>query len=143
MTPQPGQHVKCFLRNGSMIEGFVEEWTQEQAVLKTLDHQSLMIIHSPTQDIMLTKVLLPEEVPAKSRVQDIADAIRARAAEEGHAEPDEQSLDAMTKAQLQIELAEQERRVVAEKMKDHYSDSQVPRKKTYGYPGFFKKPSAQ
>jgi len=141
MIPQPGQHIKCFLRSGNIVEGIVEEWTQEQAVLKTLDHQSLMIIHSPAQDILLTKVLLHTGIATHSRAQEIADKIREKAAEEGQPEPDEQSLDAMTKAQLHIELAEQERRVVAEKMKDHYPDSQAPRKKTYGYPGFFKKPS--
>jgi hypothetical protein len=141
MTPQQGQHIKCFLRNGNVLEGIVETWSDTEIVLKTLDSQNLMIIHDPKQDIMLTKVLFDVQAPAPSRAQEIADKIKAKAAKEGQPEPDEPSLDVMTKAQLQVELAEQERRVVAEKLKDHYLDSQAPRKKTYGYPGFFKKSS--
>ena len=133
MTPQPGQHVKCFLRTGNMLEGTVEEWSKETVIIKTLDHQSLMIIHDPTRDIVLTKVLL-QAPPTPSLAQEIADKIRKKTAEEGQPEPDDQTLDAMTKAQLHIELVEQERREVAEKLKDHYPDSQSPRKKTYGYP---------
>jgi len=141
-APKEGQHIKCFLRNGSVVEGIVEIW-DSPVILKTLDGTSQMIIHNPMQDIMLTKVLLSEAVPAKSREQEIADKIREKAMEEGQPEPDEQSLNAMTKAQLHVELIEQERRVVAEKMKDHYPESQVPRKKTYGYPRFLQKPSTK
>lgn len=141
-APKEGQRVKCFLRNGSVVEGIVEIWDCP-VILKTLDGTSQMIIHNPMQDIMLTKVLLSEAVPAKSRAQEIADKIREKVAEEGQPEPDEQSLNAMTKAQLHVELAEQERRVVAEKLKDHYPDSQAPRKKTYGYPRFLQKPRTQ
>lgn len=141
MTPQPGQHIKCFLRTGSVVEGTVENWG-ESIVLKTLDRLSLMIIHNPQQDIILTKVLLDPPDP-KSRAQEIPGAIVTKAIEDGQPPPDEQSLNAMTKAQLHIELVEQERRTVAEKLRDHYPNPTAPRRRTYGYPGFLKKPRVE
>lgn len=53
-----GSHVRYFLRSGMVLEGIVEEDTASQVVLRSLDGESLMIIHRPTEDIMLTKVLL-------------------------------------------------------------------------------------
>jgi hypothetical protein len=139
MIPQPGQHVKCFLRNGNIAEGLVESWG-ETIVLKALDDLSLMIIHDPKQDIMLTKVLLVPPEPT-SQAQEISDKIKAKMAEEGQPEPDAHSLNVMTKAQLHIELADQERKIVADRLTDHHPAPMAPQRRTYGYPGFFKKPS--
>src|ERR1700679_3910433 len=60
MIPQQGQHVKCFMRSTMVLEGIVEEWTDSQVVLKSLDEKSLMIVHRPVDDIVLTKVILEE-----------------------------------------------------------------------------------
>ena len=141
-APKEGQHVKCFLRNGNVVEGIVEVW-DIPVILKTLDGASQMIIHAPSQDIMLTKVLLAEEPTVQAQEQTIAEKIKERVVEEGQPEPDPMDLNAMTKAQLHIQLVEQERQIVADQLKTHYPDSVAPRKKTYGYPGFFKKPSTK
>ncbi len=138
--PDIGVHVKCFLRNGNAIEGVVDSWANGEVVLRTLDGESLMIIHDPKQDIMLTKVLLVQEPTVQAREQTIAEKIKERAVEEGQPEPDPVSLDAMTKAQLHIELVEQERKIITDQLKTHFPDYVAPRKKTYGYPGFFQKP---
>ncbi len=141
-APKEGQHVKCFLRNGNVVEGIVDVW-DVPVILKTLDGTSQMIIHSPMQDIMLTKVLLVQEPTVPEREQTIAEKIKEQAVEEGQPEPDAVSLDAMTKAQLHIELVEQERKIITDQLKTHFPDYVAPRKKTYGYPGFFQKPRAK
>lgn len=141
-APKEGQHVKCFLRTGNVVEGIVEVW-DVPVILKTLDGTSQMIIHSPMQDIMLTKVVLVEEPTVQERQQTIAEKIKEQTIEEKRSEPDPMDLNAMTKAQLHVELVEQERQIVADKLKTHFPDSSVPRRKTYGYPGFFQKPSAK
>lgn len=141
LEPQEGQHVKCFLRNGNVLEGVVESWGIP-VVLKSLEGQNLLILHDPKQDIMLTKVVLVEEPTVQAREQAIAQKIKEQTTEEG-LQPAPEDLNAMTKAQLHVEMAEQERRIVSDKLKTHYPDSSTPRKKTYGYPGFFQKPSAK
>lgn len=141
-APKEGQHVKCFLRSGNVVEGIVEKW-DSPVILKTLDGTSQMFIHSPMQDIMLTKVQLVEEPTAQEREQTIAEKIKEQAVEEGQPEPEPMDLNAMTKAQLHVQLVEQERRIVADQLKTHHPNSDVPRKKNYGYPGFFQKPRAK
>jgi ribosomal protein L12E/L44/L45/RPP1/RPP2 len=151
MNIQAEQHIKCIFRNGTIIEGIVRAWSKEEAVLLSLNDASLMVILHPYDDVMLIKIMSEEisapttatAAPTSSRAQEIADAIKAKAAEEEQPEPDEQTLHAMTAAQLHIELAEQERRIVADKLRDHYPGLQTPRKKSYGYPGFFQKPRAK
>lgn len=151
MIPETGQHVKCLLKNNTIAEGIVEEWYNNYVKLKALDGKSYLIIHHPNEDIMLTKVVLdessenspaPDPTPTpKSQAQIVADKIRAKKAE-GNAEPiDELTLDAMSKAELQIELAKQEREDVAAKLRDHLIGD--VKKVKYGQPGFFKKPSAK
>jgi hypothetical protein len=138
MTPQPGQHIKCFLRTGNVAEGIIEEWG-ETLVLRALDGLSVMIVHAPKQDIMLTKVMLHVEAPDAPGAREIAGEIEVQTAEEDQPELDPHALNVMTKAQLHIELVEQERKIVADKLKDHHPTPMAPPRRTYGYPGFFKK----
>jgi len=57
MIPEKGQHVKCLLRNGFVVEGFVEFWSDEQSIIKDLDEKSMSIILRPTDDIILIKIM--------------------------------------------------------------------------------------
>jgi hypothetical protein len=147
MNEYIGRHVKCFLRNSTVIEGIVEEWgTTIQ--LQSLDGQSLLIIHHPEQDIILTKVLLSEEVvePVEELENKTFEPKPQFPLEmsEGDEELDPLTLQAKSIAELKVEMAKQERKIIADKLKDHYPDTmRAPRKVTYGYPGLFKKPSAQ
>lgn len=135
MILSPGQHVKCILRNSTVIEGIVESWTTQQVQLKSLDQKSLLIIHHPAEDIVLTKVLLQvDEIPQQFESVEIQPPTVA----------DEEKLDPMALraksiVELKIELARQERDIIAKKMKDHHPEA--PRKVQYGYPQFLKKPS--
>lgn len=60
MNPEKGQQVKCVMQSGIVIEGIVESW-ENQVVLKSLDGQSLIIIHRPEQDIIFTKIALAQK----------------------------------------------------------------------------------
>jgi hypothetical protein len=129
------------LRNSTVIEGIVEEWGAI-IQLQSLDGQSLLIIHHPDQDIILTKVLLSEEVtqPVEELENETFEPKLQFPLEmsEGDEELDPLTLQAKSIAELKVEMA------IADKLKDHYPDTmRAPRKVTYGYPGLFKKPSAQ
>jgi hypothetical protein len=151
MTPKEGQHVKCILRTGAIAEGIVDEWFNNHVQLKSLDGESILIITHPAEDIMLIKIILEP----KNQTEEIADKIRAKSALEQKFEETRQGHDPnnaddrKTLAQLKIELVEQERKIVSEKLKDHTA-TQIPKITRYHYPGNMyghsrssKKPSAE
>jgi hypothetical protein len=148
------EHVKCFLRNSTVIEGIVISWAVNEIQLQSLDQQSILIIHNPAQDIVLTKVLLadvadePAEIlPDKPHrgdppVATLEEAFELLTVEEPEEQVDPMALQAKSTAELKVQLAIQERNIVAKKLKNHHF-TEVPRKTTYGYPGFFKKSRAK
>lgn len=144
MTPQPGQHVKCILRNGAMAEGIVEEWFGNVVQLKSLDGESVLIITHPAEDIMLIKIILdkkPEEeqnLPTEEGADEFVKQFAEADASHDPTNPD----DRKSLAELRIELIKQERKIIAEKLKNHRPSS-GPGKVQYGYPGLNKKPSPQ
>lgn len=146
MNEHIGRRVKCFLRNSTVVEGIMEGCSST-IQLRSLDGKSLLIIHSPEQDIVLTKVLLPEEVTEPTDVPENVEpppdtfGVITEVKEESL---DPLTLKAKTMAELKIQMAEEERKIIANKLKDHHPNtSQAPRKVTYGQPGFLKKPSAK
>ena len=119
-----GQHVRCFMRSAMILEGFIEDWTDAQVILKSLDGQSLMIVHRPTEDIMLTKLVLkePEEAPEKEipkRPSDTKDDIRAKLQEVMNP-TGEADLDKMNVDQLRQLVQEQDRQLITQKKREHF-----------------------
>ena len=126
MIPQQGQHVKCFMRSTMVLEGIVEEWADFQVVLKSLDGQSLMIVHRPVDDIMLTKVILEES-------QEIIEEIKERPVgaleaqlkirnklQEVLSPSGELDLDKMNVDQLRELVQEQDRQLITQKKREHF-----------------------
>lgn len=145
MTPQVGQHVKCILRNGAIAEGTVEEWFANTVQLRSLDGESILIITHPSEDIMLIKILLE-----KTEEEDLVPALEEQQVElEKKFEEQREVTDPndvtsiKSLAELRIEMAKQERRIIAEKLRDHRPGSTGARKVEYGYPGSSKKPSTK
>jgi hypothetical protein len=140
MTSFLDQHIKCFLRNSTVAEGIVISWTDKEIQLQSLDGKSILIIHHPAQDIVLTKVMLPQEMTQKCEELSNIDFSpqNVEIAPQDQTE-DPMFLRAKSAAQLRVELAQQERRIIAGKLKDHHS-TEAPRKINYGYPRFFPKP---
>jgi len=133
MIPQKGQHVQCLLRVGGMVEGIVEIWSDDKTVLRSLDNKSLMIISKTADDIVLVKVMLPErELP------EIRSAIQEKLKEVQHP-TGEPEIDATNLKQLRRMVVEQDRKIIADKIKEHHLvdvKSKVPKYESkYGYPG--------
>ncbi len=163
MTPHAGQHVKCILRNGAIAEGIVEEWFANVVQLRSLHDDSILIITHPTEDIMLIKIMpeqaldeveevSPTPIPweheekANYGTKELRQEFRERlygpqdldeqfkAAAEATDPHDIDSVKSL--AELRIELNKQERRIIAEKLKEHrpnaapYKPSTTP----YHYP---------
>lgn len=136
MSPEVGQHVKCVLKNNALVEGIVQEWSQSKVVLKSLDEKSLLIIHSGTQDIVFTKVIL-EEIKLPQNTENIS-AVIANKIKETLDIPEEQvELKSKSVEELILLRDEQERKIISDRLKEH-SASEV-RTIKYGTPGFFTK----
>lgn len=144
-----GLHVKCVLRNNTIVEGTVLLWGKS-AQLQSLDGKSILIIHDVQQDIVMTKVLLSvaaeepaesEEIvhhkPAAPVAATLEEACQLLATEEPE---DSLALRAKSVAELKIELAKQEREIFSKKLREHQPNlAGTPRKVAYEYPKFFKK----
>lgn len=155
MIPKTGQHVKIVFRNGTVTEGIVEGWFNNVVQLKALDGESNLIITNPEQDIMLIKVwdekfeepqpepTMPEpprwedEEKANYSTESLRKEFQERlygkdqtfeeaAATHDPSNPD----DRKSLAELRVELAKQERKIIAEKLREHrpsaYKPTQVP-----------------
>jgi len=136
MKLEQGQHVKCFMRSTMVLEGLVEEWMEAQVVLKSLDGQSLMIIHSPVTDIIITKVVLQEiseeEVPKRKTPQEWLDNQPQELIKEKLAEvligSDNPDLDNLNIEQLRQLVREQEKQMIDQKKKEHFGTPNVPKR---------------
>jgi hypothetical protein len=136
MIPEKGQHVKCFMRSTMVLEGVVEDWTTTEVVLKSLDGQSIMIVHRPVEDIMLTKVVLatpeeiPEETPKRETPKELLDAkhdIREKLQEvmtpTGDIEVDKLNLE-----QLRQLVHDQDRQIIAQRRRQHFGSPGAPKR---------------
>lgn len=136
MTPTTGQHVKCILRNGAIAEGIVEEWYNNVVQLKSLDGESVLIITHPAEDIMLIKIILdkPEEVEEVPEPPQDLPALEKRF-EEAREATDPHDIDSVKSlAELRIELNKQERRIIADKLREHRPTAYTPSTTPYHYP---------
>lgn len=129
MIPELGKHVKCFMRSTMVLEGIVEEWSDNEVVLKSLDGESLMIIHRPLEDIMITKVVLDiieEEKPlnkdekVKKKIlgnMEIKKTLQQVLDPTTDAELNESSLK-----RLRELVIEQDKKLIIQKRKEHFGN---------------------
>lgn len=131
---ETSKHIKCIFHNGTLIEGTVESWSSEESVLKSLIDESRLIIPNTSRDIMLIKVVAPQEkkqVVLPQLDQDI---------EKVRKEPIS-DLKNKRLAELKILKSKAEKDIVANKLKEHHVGE--VRKTQYGTPGFLKVESAK
>lgn len=126
---EKGQHIKCMFHNGFVVEGIVEDWSPEGAVLVSLADESKLIIHNTSRDIMFTKVILQDE--KKVPIPEIDKTF-----EETLSEPSS-DLKNRKLAELRILKSEAEKKLIASRLKDH-NIGEV-RTVEYGLPGFYSK----
>ncbi|HEY5268253.1 MAG TPA: hypothetical protein VII94_03915 [Candidatus Saccharimonadales bacterium] len=143
MIPEKGQQVSCILRSSLIVEGIVQEWSDAQVVLKALDGQNIIILHRPVDDIILTKVVLseelqeiPEEKPREKPVE-IQKLIRNKL-QEVQDSTDDLELQKKSAAELRLLVKEQEQQIISNRKKEyfgnsskstHYSSPFLPKKK--------------
>jgi hypothetical protein len=125
MIPQIGQTVKCIFRNGTLIEGIVEEWGN-QAILRSLTDESILIIPHPAQDLIIIKIVALK----KQSTSETAD-IEQKSSEhiqqpiKNKLEEAQQTTDPELKnksiKELQNLVIQQEKLMISKKMQDHYA----------------------
>jgi sRNA-binding regulator protein Hfq len=135
-----GRHVKCFLRSGMVLEGIVEESTDVQVVLRSLNDESLMIIHRPAEDIMLTKVMpiqeptetveiKPQPVPEQPVTQ-----IQIKNKLEEALQTDDPELQNLSIEELRQLVHEQDKQMIAQKRKEHFGSAGAAKMTQYSSP---------
>lgn len=140
ITVYEGQHVKYFLRGGMVLEGIVQELGSAQVVLRSLTDGSLMIIHHPAEDIMLTKIMPPPEeteaveVPASPapKQSEIKIQIKNKLQEALQAEDPE--LQNMSIEELRQLVREQEVKIIAQKKREHFGSAGNAKMTRYSSP---------
>lgn len=141
---EPGKHVKYFLRNGMVLEGIVEKDTAAEVILKSLDSKSLMILHKPTEDIMMTKVMLveeteeplPEEEPyGETQPTDHVEFHNRAVAKLQEVESaSSEELREKSISELQAMVREQDRQILTEQKKEHFGTPDAPKMTHYSSP---------
>ena len=126
MIPEPGQHVKCFMRSTMVLEGIVQEWADTQIVLKSIDDESILIVHHPADDIILTKVILQvsqeivEEVPTPEPTE-MQQQIKEKLDEVLSGE--DSDLEKMNLQQLRKLVHQQDKAIITQKRKEHFGEA--------------------
>lgn len=130
MIPQKGQQIRCVLRNNLIIDGIVDSWSDGKSVLRSKDGTSISIIQHTAQDIVVVKIILKEAAQIKTELEEAFEKI--------YESPSEDELRLKNLAELKNLMNEQEKKIVAEKLKDHHIDG--VRKVTYGQLGLLAQP---
>lgn len=130
-------YVKLLLINGSLHiteEGYVVSWNDDFVQLKD-QNDNYCIITRP-EDIAIIKIMNKTNKEIKSELEENFQQVY-----EEHHDPSD---DVRNKklAELKILLNKQEKKIIAEKLKDHVPTSMPTNEKyesRYGTPGLFKK----
>jgi hypothetical protein len=134
MIPQVGQHVKCILKTGVMAEGIVEEWSSNEVQLRSLDKDSILIITHPNEDISLIKIILsiPKiDLPIADKIDNTTEVINSQELEFAKNDLEHKFQEAKklssndptrvkTISELRIMMAAQEKKIISEKIQNHY-----------------------
>lgn len=134
ILPVPNdKHVKVVFRNGTVVEGIVKEWVSNYVEIRSLSDESIMIIAHPEEDIMLIKVLPDKPATEESEATE-KQQIREKVAEvlESPQTEEQAGLQQKSIAELQRMVAEQDRKLIRRRIRDHYHSAYVPHKPNYG-----------
>lgn len=133
MKIEPNQYIKIMFKNGISIEGIVISWEQDNFVLKSDREESFFIIQNPKDDIIAIKIMIKQK--------QIAPAIAPQIPINETNKLSEEELKIRKIADLRIALAQQEKEIISNKLKNDTINE--VRKVEYGLPGFFKKQSSE
>ena len=126
MFPEVGEHVKCLLVNNTLIEGCVMLWGVNSVKLKSLDGDSVFIIHNSDRDIVMTKVIINQPgAPPEPKIPvplEGATNLEKRW-QETYNGPSDDELRTKKLAELKVLMIEQEKKIIKDKMRTHESTS--------------------
>lgn len=142
---QPDTHVKILLRNNTIAEGVVQEWSNI-VKLKSVDDQSYMIILHPEEDIILIKVFLENSLEEKIKTifKEDSEEVKTELEQKFQQtidQPSDETARHKSLAELRVLLSQQERQIIANKLRQHHLGQ--AKKVEYGYPRFFQEPSSK
>jgi hypothetical protein len=133
------KYIKCAFKNGTFIEGIVQLWTKEEAVLQSYDGSSMIIAH-PEKDILFVKVMLhrPKEEsmrPVEEIKGDISNKLK-----EIQSDPDAPpDLQNKSISELRKMVVDQDKQIMVNKIRTHFAGG-VP-KNNYATPFGTKQPT--
>jgi hypothetical protein len=126
---QKGQHVRCILKNNLLLEGIVDSWSETISVIKSKDGLQSNVILNTLQDVMVVKIIHKQPTQLKTELeQQFAETVSA---------PSNDDLRLKKMAELKSLLAEQEKKIVTEKLRSHQIGE--VKKVNYEYPRFRQK----
>lgn len=142
MIPNTNNIVKIHFKSGLQLTGKVEKWAESEAILISSDGECRIIIPHPSDDIVAI-LILPDRANIKQKIvaKEEEKVILEKKLEETLKEPSGDNLRVKKLAELRILLAEQDKKIITDKLKDHHLPA--PKEASYGYPRFYKKPSTK
>jgi hypothetical protein len=111
MEPKAGQHIKIGFKNGTQLEGVVVEWSEKKSALTSIANDAFFVIMDTAADVLVYQLPI-EQQPAKSLNQ------LEQEFEEVRQQPSN-DLRLKTLAQLKTAIIEQDKQIVANKLKQH------------------------
>ena len=114
-------HIKCILSNNISIEGYFISSSNDDIRIYSLDKKSVIVINNPKQNVILTKIFLQEEMEQKSEIKEQAPPILEEEKIEVVNNNNQENEDLKLKnlAELKILKNEQEKKIIAEKLRGH------------------------
>jgi hypothetical protein len=137
MIPNKGQYVKIIFRNATQAEGVVETWTDQQSVLRASDGESLLVINRTAEDVMAYKIVINHTSSNKQTFNDLTNEFQ-----ETYEQPSASDLRLKKLGQLRGLMVEQEKHIIANKLREHVPSAPLNMGARYGHP-FIKKPRTQ
>lgn len=119
------KHVKLLLESGVLLEGIVVRWHKDQVELLSLDDSITLIVTHPDEDIRVIKIIHQElkkepyvEICESQQKLEIKQSKLDQRFEKVKNQPSD-DLRLKTIAELKHELIKQDKKIIAEKLKDH------------------------
>jgi len=107
---EKNQFVKVFFKNSICADGFVEHWTNQNAVLISMDGKSRFIIQNVSEDVIAVKIFLDIIKPKpKQHVEKQPETINQ----------DDKYFKIKSLIELRKLQLEQEKKIISEKLKEH------------------------
>lgn len=141
MKLEKGQYIECALKNGWIVSGTIDDISSTALQLTRSDGKGIAIILRPNEEIVVIKIPFKIESVVKSddvkKYPENDTESQINKPSMPHEDPD----TLKTLSELRVEYLEQEKQEISNKLRSH--EISDVRKVEYGYPGFFKKPSAK